>query len=834
MDFKQSNLPDGADLDSFFDLGPTPDLDMSAFLNDVPTMNPAFDDSFSWNPADNEPGGGGVLLDDTAHQTPISSREPSTGPSTPATGQAPRSHSTTAPASKPVNRFSSESVRLLRQWLKDHESHPYATAHEVEILQGRTGLTKQQVNNWLSNARRRYKFHTPPVSSRLGRASSDITSAGQTPIDIPRRRATPVPFEAMNPLERWESSPPEHDPATVADISRIMAATPASTSTPGYLRGSDISSSDASSVSSAGFSRSSRGSGSSNHTGGLAKSLVALNASRKKRRKASRRQITRRTNLLQPCHTYQCTFCIETFKHKYDWQRHEKSLHLSLEEWVCSPTGPTVMNRELGLEVCVYCGAAEPDQSHLDTHHHSVCQERTPEHRTFYRKDHLRQHLKLVHESNFMPWPMEQWKTQGREIKSRCGFCNQHLETWISRTDHLSEHFKSGYTMAEWKGDWGFDQEVLDIVDNAMPPYLIHYERMSPFPISSVRGSPDTPISAYELLKLELEYFTHDCLGTRGMLPTDDELQYDGCSIIYGADMLSVNPATSAPSWLRDIFLCSDKAKEARLLPLPQIARTRLSQLKINGKDNIFDDCDLELELCRLVTMQSSVGVDMSDYQLQEQAANVVSYFEANSPRPSKHFSDFILRLILGSVEWLFPFKQRRWQLFAQGKGKGLEDALDLSNELPDQHLTSPPLQTDLTISQDGMGGLSSSAMLPGTVPSAVAVAQHDDFVPSFVNEPSQLYRNAGAPFLLNDHNSYTRLTAGLARFVTTTMSPNNPNRHVPTDEELQYQARWMWYNEDDPWNQTPADNQAWLVEFKRGVGLLVDDAPLGGTGQGQ
>jgi homeobox KN domain-containing protein len=469
MSYKQSDLPDAADLDSFFDLGPAPTLDMASFLNDALNPDPASDDFASWNPSDNDPGGGGALLDDTAHQTPISSREPSTGPSTPGLGQ-PRGHATKAPPSKPANRFSSESVRLLRQWLKDHESHPYATAHDLEILQGRTGLTKQQVNNWLSNARRRYKFHTPPVSSRLGRAQvvPDSTSAGQTPIDIPRRRPTPLPFESMNPLERWESSPPDHEPATVADISRIMAATPASASTPSYLRGSDVSSSDASSVSS--FSRSSRGSGSSTHTGSLVNSLGPLNASRKKRRKATRRQMTRRTNLLQPCHTYQCTFCIETFKHKYDWQRHEKSLHLSLEEWVCSPTGPTALNSELGLEVCVYCGAAEPSQSHLETHHHLVCQERTPEHRTFYRKDHLRQHLKLVHESNFMPWPMEQWKTQGREIKSRCGFCNQQLETWIRRTDHLAEHFKSGYTMAEWKGDWGFDSEVLDIVDNAMPP----------------------------------------------------------------------------------------------------------------------------------------------------------------------------------------------------------------------------------------------------------------------------------------------------------------------------------------------------------------------------
>ncbi|KAG8407997.1 hypothetical protein J3459_018312 [Metarhizium acridum] len=30
---------------------------------------------------------------------------------------------------------------------------------------------------------------------------------------------------------------------------------------------------------------------------------------------------------------YQCTFCTDTFKTKFDLQRHESSMHLSLEQW---------------------------------------------------------------------------------------------------------------------------------------------------------------------------------------------------------------------------------------------------------------------------------------------------------------------------------------------------------------------------------------------------------------------------------------------------------------------------------------------------------------------
>jgi len=42
----------------------------------------------------------------------------------------------------------------------------------------------------------------------------------------------------------------------------------------------------------------------------------------------------------------------------------------------------------------------------------------------------------------------------------------------------------------------------------------------------------------------------------------------------------------------------------------------------------------------------------------------------------------------------------------------------------------------------------------------------------------------------------------------------------VPTDEELQRQARQILYEDDDTWNQTAADNQEWLELFKKAHGL--------------
>jgi hypothetical protein len=81
--------------------------------------------------------------------------------------------------------------------------------------------------------------------------------------------------------------------------------------------------------------------------------------------------------------------------------------------------------------------------------------------------------------------------------------------------------------------------------------------------------------------------------------------------------------------------------------------------------------------------------------------------------------------------------------------------------------------------------------------------------------------------FHLNDANCYRRLSRALARWVAATMSPNNPARHVPTDAEIQHQARWIFYDEDDPWDYTPAENEEWLKEFKRANGILQDGGPV-------
>lgn len=145
-------------------------------------------------------------------------------------------------------------------------------------------------------------------------------------------------------------------------------------------------------------------------------------------------------------------------------------MHLSLERWVCCPRGPKALKPETGQVCCVFCDAVDPDNAHIESHSHNSCQERSLLERTFYRKDHLRQHLKLVHNAKYLQWSMDSWKVPTPDIRSKCGFCGQVLSSWSVRVDHLAEHFKTGSDMSSWKGDWGFEPAVLSMVENAIPP----------------------------------------------------------------------------------------------------------------------------------------------------------------------------------------------------------------------------------------------------------------------------------------------------------------------------------------------------------------------------
>jgi hypothetical protein len=470
-------------------------------------------------------------------------------------------------------RFGRDSIKILKGWLAEHNENPYPTDREKDELKQHTGLKRNQISNWLANARRRGKVR--PISA----PSSPVLGA----IDIPQKsNLGKVDLQDLNPLERWKAS------ATA--IARAVATAPlvaGRNSSHSSAQGSRKSSQKSSSNEESCFSMFQAPSISSLDTGRSSTSDVSFASGRshrsrgslasslgdKDRRRRRRAPVTQRLSVQaaksRAARIFQCTFCTDTFPAKYDWQRHEKSLHLGLERWTCCPKGGTI--EVDGVPHCVFCGSEDATQEHLETHNFMACSEKTLQERTFYRKDHLRQHLKLSHGTKFDPW-MEAWKSTTTEIKSKCGFCPQLFMTWQQRADHLAAHFRNGSDMREWGGGWGFEPFVERLVENAMPPYLIAQERATMYPF--VARVSDTPASAddsnltFGTSAPVSDEYQIDCDSNcwrrleqglsayilqqkqLGIIPTDKQLQDKGRMIIYNDEDPWNQTAADNPQWL--------------------------------------------------------------------------------------------------------------------------------------------------------------------------------------------------------------------------------------------------------------------------------------------
>ncbi|KAH8734499.1 hypothetical protein BGZ61DRAFT_341931 [Ilyonectria robusta] len=724
-------------------------------------------------------------------------------------------------------RFPSWVVRALKGWFSDHIRHPYPTAKEMESIQRQTGLSRQQIANWLANTRRRIKSKRPRAPSPFVGLRDTYSNT-----DMSDPNESPMSFQNMDPLQRWQNSPPEHEAVDASALAQAISGLAPGMGRQSHDEDRDVSGSwhNALSTSSAGTSYSSRSSLASaysqnSHTSRRSFELPGQGSKRRRRRVAAARSMhtTGLSNLSRTSHTFQCTFCTETFKTKHSWQRHEKSLHLSLERWTCSPDGPRIKDPNTSRLACVFCAQLDPDEDHLQSHNCAICFGRLPEERIFYRKDHIRQHLKLVHNAKFNDWPMDLWKDESQIIRSRCGFCKFVMSHWSDRVGHLAEHFREGKSMADWQGDWGFEDHVLDMVENSVPPYLIHYERNSPWPFTTKQVHPETPSNAFELIKLELEDFLTDHLNKSQCIPSDEALAYESCCIVLSSDVLSQSAETTAPSWLRDLLTSSEETtKRARLRPMKNHSTSWVTQLKIHGKGNIFETCSMENQLQNYVEISTMLGHQVGDSDLQLEAYSIVTRMEASSPHPCPWFQTFLAGLIYGSSGWLAPFRRRAnlVSMIPQSAPRS-----DHSSEMQDIQATTSSHESKIprlgvlptgTAPEDPIG---KSLDTVGTSTSVPVIGSNH-------GEPKIPPR--AMPLLLNDDNCYRRLVRDLSRFVVSTISPRNPDSHVPTDEELQYQARWIMFQDDDPWNQTPADNAEWLRQFKCDLHVLHGDVLSG------
>ncbi|KAH6673536.1 hypothetical protein B0J14DRAFT_512100 [Halenospora varia] len=822
-------------------------------------------------------------------------------------------------------RFSRESVRILRGWLSTHHRHPYPTDEEKDTLRAQTGLSKTQITNWLANARRRGKVRAP-------RSTSPSVHNYANAMDIPRR-ATPA-LENMNPMERWQISPPENEPASVTAIAKAVTSSTFSSGRDSPYSyghtddGSGRSLCNVSSTSSLGTSHSSTNSFASAFSHKSRGSFGSFGSFGNRGRRRRRRQTQKPVKVPTthgPIRTFQCTFCTETFKTKHDWQRHEKSLHLSLERWVCCPNGPTQFCADYDHNRCVFCGLPNPPDGHAEVHNYSSCADRSLEERTFYRKDHLRQHLNLVHDVKFQGFSMEMWKVATPEIRSRCGFCGIVMDSWSFRVDHLAEHFKGGKSMADWKGDWGFEPQVLDIVENGIPPYLIHDERNSLEPFEATKESQASVRTLEDLLKIGLVEYIHECV-LKGGVPWDDDLLNEARSIIRKAETYVQQPEDLEVSWFRDLIMFSgNQSPEDGNSPRGPVGKmpgdvtwARRQEMLLNNysapgaaTDSSFIKCAKERALKAFVDAKLALGLTATDSELQVEACRILDQIELTSNHKCKGGLGWFKYLITASKGWLAEFRRRvglprssemaienvrskddktidysvhnklrleqelaEWARLSLAQGITPSDAdvqrharlivyknddpwnqtemddtallhlFKAQNGLGPQNEDGPQMPTismeasvyhspqspktlhwDLEKTGIGLpapqqnpssGNSSARAMTPNLDKPLHTLVQNQ---PSTNTNPTQPLR-----YFLNDANCYGRLVRELSRYVTTCMSINNPARRIPSDAEIQNQARWIIYDDDDPWNQTAADNAEWLIRFKRDVGLAPQE----------
>lgn len=349
-----------------------------------------------------------------------------------------------------------------------------------------------------------------------------------------------------------------------------------------------------------------------------------------------------------------------------------------------------------------------------------------------------------------------------------------------------------------------------------------------------------------------------------GRAPNDAEMQLEACSILYGSEVQTKNfqrPRWEASSWLRDLVMSSEEiSRSAALRPIRGQSDNRLTSLRINGKDSIFENCEFERQMQDFVKARQLLGLTAMDHELQVEACRIIGRMEEKSSNPVEDIANWLLRLIYDSPNWLQNFRQRAHLPRSEDVGdvnlrskdpKTIDSTIhnysrlerELGEYLEGQRAAGiEPQDADLQREarviiydsddewnqtaaddkewlhrfrkrhpRDHAATTSTSSVSPinqRPSPSQNQTVTRDSqyLGPLLDDLPSchdQQATNSAlnssiktGPYFLNDTNCYRRLARGLSRFVASTMSPNNPNRHVPTDEEIRHQARWLIYDE--------------------------------------
>lgn len=331
-----------------------------------------------------------------------------------------------------------------------------------------------------------------------------------------------------------------------------------------------------------------------------------------------------------------------------------------------------------------------------------------------------------------------------------------------------------------------------------------------------------TPPNAYELLKVETEFFIQRYFDENGHLPDNDAIQLEACRIIFAAETTSGTNSQGTEkrhrvSWLRDLVMSSPALTErARFQPVRSARESRHFPLRINAKGHLFEHCPMEARLISFVMDQTAAGLVPHDAQLHNEACQIVRQMEQETTTPSDVFANWVVKGIYSAANWLANFKQRAAILDVSSTTGALSSNVTDTWCAP---LWAQPLHTNAL--ELGLDTTDPPQETYDFFKSLPAFLDGPPAIPSSTTQSDSYGRVR--TLLPDDANFYRIFDSDMRRWAASTLSPKNPNCHMPSDEEIQHQARWIMYDSDDQWNQTPADFPVWLSRFKKEVGITTD-----------
>ncbi|KAF2194908.1 hypothetical protein K469DRAFT_545486 [Zopfia rhizophila CBS 207.26] len=376
----------------------------------------------------------------------------------------------------PHARISSEAKQVLEE---KFASNPYPCAWEIDIIAYQTSLDAKKVRNWFNNARARRQCpqnSCPAAGLSDENAQSLRTKLSKESLEALSKQIDTATQPPQPPLAVYLASPFQEEPAAIEAIEAAVES--------GTQR-DQLDALDSSSSSRVGSSSSIIKSQPSSESSVPTLYTMSSNSSSFGRdRRRGRRRMNWRTspyskmtptrskaggsNLKLP---FFCTFCSRAFKNKYDWTRHEDSVHALRTTWICC------LAKQDSLHSCPFCSVLQPDEEHLATHKYQQCKNKPESQRTFFRRDHFVQHLHHVHFSN-IKHPSEElgcqsrltsseghnygckdlamkWRRFGAPLRPddpmlQCGFCGKRLKDWNERCEHVVDHIAEGLDRSAW------------------------------------------------------------------------------------------------------------------------------------------------------------------------------------------------------------------------------------------------------------------------------------------------------------------------------------------------------------------------------------------------